>query len=151
MLNELLAKVQAYEDERQLGLWRGKVERVVYSAKDIVDGQYLAISIHFDRDRDAYLERLPEMHKTWRHMCELELDEINSLAYDLYAYHALYEHMCDSHLDKSYVLKILSDEQLLDAYRGQIKVLCDHAKASEYKISLENLLFDIDMVFECQS
>jgi hypothetical protein len=151
MLNELLAKVQAYEDKRQLSMHRGKVERVVYSAKDIVDGQYLAISIHFDRDRDAYIEQLPELHKTWRHMYELKLDEIDSLAYDLYAYHALYKHMCESHLDKSYVLKILSDEELLDAYRGQLQVLRDNAKPSEYRLTLENLLFDITMVLECQS
>ena len=149
MLNELLARVQAYADERQLKLHRGTLQRIVYSAQDILDGQHLAISIHFDRDRDALKEWFGKADKSWSGYYEREIDIINTLDYYLRTYHSLYKHLVEAHISKEHSLEILSDEKLLRKYEQTFKVLYDNAEEHDDWRLLGNIVFDIAMVLEC--
>ena len=151
MLNELLARVQAYADERQFRCHRGAIQRVVYSVKDIVDGQYTALSIHFDRDRNALIEQFGKADKSWNGYFERKLDLIDTLDYDLHAYHSLYKHLVEAHITKDHALEIISDEKLLRKYEQMFKVLYDNAEENDQWQLLGNIVFDIAMVFECRA
>ena len=153
MLNELLARVQAYADERQFSLHRGTIQRVVYSAQDIVDGQYLAIAIHFDRDREVLMERFGKVDNSWvEHLID-KIDHIDTLDYDLHAYHSLYTHLVEAHITKARAIEILSDEKLLRKYEQAFRTLYDAADEADndYWNLLLNIVFDIDMVRECKA
>lgn len=151
MLNELLARVQAYADERQLNLHRGTIQRVVYSAQDIVDGQYTALSIHFERDRDVIYDKLGKIDKSWHVFYGHKLDTIRILEYDLHAYHSLYKNLLKTHITKARALEILSNEALLRKYEQMFKLLYDNADEHDEWQLFGNIVFDIDMVFECNA
>ena len=151
MLNELLARVQAYADERQLSGHRGTIQRVVYSAQDIVDGQYIALSLHYDRDREALIERFGKVDKSWNSYYERKMDLIDTLGYDLYTYHSLYTDLVKAHITKARAIEILSNEKLLRKYEQMFKVLYDNAEEHDEWQLLSNIVFDIAMVFECKA
>jgi hypothetical protein len=125
MLNELLARVQAHADDRNLGMHHGTLKRTVYSAEDILDGQSIAISIHFDRDTAWCIKMLADCEPTWAPVWRRKITEIDALAYDLAVYRRVYKHLVSTGMNAEGAIIVLSNERLVHVYKKHFEALRD--------------------------
>ena len=119
-MKALLNRIQKFEDDRCLAWHGGKADRHIYTIAEILDSQYMAISIHFDREREHLQARIYSSKPTWRAVYEERLDEIDTLERDLSLYREVYNGFVTLGYDKAQVLVLLNNLHALAIIKPKI-------------------------------